>query len=52
MVENSFLKEIFDILSDLDMVKFFVVVYGFVGNLEVEYWLKELEWNEYIENLW
>lgn len=52
MAENSLLKEILDTLSDPDTVKFFAAVHGLVGNSEVEHRLKELEWNEHIENLW
>lgn len=52
MAENSLLKEILDTLSDPDTVTFFAAVHGLVGNSEVEHRLKELEWNEHIENLW
>lgn len=52
MAENSLLKEILDTLSDPDTVKIFAAVHGLVGNSEVEHRLKELEWNEHIENLW
>lgn len=51
MVDN-FLKEILDLLIDVDFINFFVVVNGFIGDIEVENWLREVEWNYYIDNLW
>lgn len=51
MVDN-FLKEILDLLIDVDFISFFVVVNGFIGDIEVENWLREVEWNYYIDNLW
>lgn len=52
MVYYSFLKEILDFLIDVDIINFFVVVNGLIGDIEVENWLKEFDWNWYIDILW
>lgn len=52
MLFNSLLKEILDFLMDVDIINLFVVVNGLIGDIEVENWIKEFEWNGYIDNLW
>lgn len=52
MENDSFLKEILDFLSDVDIINFFVEVNGFFGDVDVENRLRELEWEDYINLLW
>lgn len=52
MGDNGLLKEILDFLNDVDIINFFVEVNGFMGDIDVENRLRELEWENYIDLLW
>jgi hypothetical protein len=52
MTDNSLLKEILDSLHDVDTINLFASANGLTGDTEVENRLKELEWNQHIDNLW
>ena len=57
MAQESLLKEILDILENLDEVQLFAAANGLVGDVEVENLLrklqqeKQLQWENHIDNL-
>lgn len=52
MVYNSLLKEILDSLTDVNAINLFAAANGLTGDTEVENRLKELKWNQHMDNLW
>ncbi|KAK3105356.1 hypothetical protein FSP39_023301 [Pinctada imbricata] len=52
MASNSLLKEILDSLTDGDTINLFAAANGLTGDTEVENRIKELKWNQHIDNLW
>lgn len=52
MAYNSLLKEILDSLTDVNAINLFAAANGLTGDTEVENRLKELKWNQHIDNLW
>lgn len=52
MASNSLLKEILNSLTDVDTIHLFAAANGLTEDTEVENRIKELEWNQHIDNLW
>lgn len=49
---DGLLKEILDSLTDVDAINFFAAANGLTGDAEIENRIKEVEWNQHIDNLW